>query len=620
MRSFFALLWDPASPAAEFAARTAISRIDRARTGPGLSAPGLLILDLSDNPSSASLVPIISSDGELAGAAFGTLFERDGAGGADRRVREITGRPADLLIASGGSAATGMYWGSYVMILRTGVRASLIADPLSSIPCFYWISDGLTRAFSNLEKCTFLDFRQLSFNHEFLTALLRYDKVQTGETGFREIRELCAGMRLQQEGELLSSGCVWDPAQFAAAGISRRTPDLADELRETVLRAVRSWSTVFERIVVNVSGGLDSSIVLASLCASGGPENVVPLHHILDSDDPGEASYAQDVCAFLGLDLKTVHMPATQEFPAPGSHPLTVRPYRDFLAGRLDRVLGTDIMRGADAVFTGQGGDHLFLVSDSPLGFADYVRTNVPGPRIWRELLAAARLSGRSIWRVLNEAFISASARKESLMARALRERAMSASHLGVEPPDAGAFAACRSPHADKLPPAKSDQVSIMSHLVHLRDGIGRSGNLQIVHPLMAQPILELCLRIPVYELCTDGISRGLARQAFSGLIPDSIRLRMTKGHAGMYFSSRLDANRELLCRTLLEGELAASGMVDRQKLSDVLTSGQYRTMNFGNRLLVFYAIEAWLTSWQSFFRGNNPSGLHGESPRASRN
>ena len=97
----------------------------------------------------------------------------------------------------------------------------------------------------------------------------------------------------------------------------------------------------------------------------------------------------------------------------------------------------------------------------------------------------------------------------------------------------------------DGLPPGKFEQVSALLHMFLVRDPLAGFGGRHVLHPLISQPLIELCLRLPVWQLCLGGINRGLARAAFAGDLPDRVRLRTTKGEATQYFIEHLSANHD---------------------------------------------------------------------------
>ena len=117
-------------------------------------------------------------------------------------------------------------------------------------------------------------------------------------------------------------------------------------------------------------------------------------------------------------------------------------------------------------------------------------------------------------------------------------------------------------------------------------------------------PLIELCLKIPADVLCTGGVPRGLVRLAVTGLIPDMVRLRRSKGDASRFFIEQLGANQALLSETFRGGELVADGYVDPGDIAACLTPQNYRTQTFGRMILVYYVIECWLRRWKTELGG----------------
>ena len=160
----------------------------------------------------------------------------------------------------------------------------------------------------------------------------------------------------------------------------------------------------------------------------------------------------------------------------------------------------------------------------------------------------------------------------------------------------------------DGLPPGKFDQVSGLFHMIQVQERLFQPGARALVHPLMSQPLIELCLRLPVWLLSLGGVSRGLARKAFEERLPDRVRLRMTKGEATRYFIDQLRLNRSLLLETLADGELVANGIVDRKDVETFLREDQFLIHPAGRMILVYYAIEAWLRTWKRLRAADPPS------------
>ena len=151
-----------------------------------------------------------------------------------------------------------------------------------------------------------------------------------------------------------------------------------------------------------------------------------------------------------------------------------------------------------------------------------------------------------------------------------------------------------------RCPPGKFIQIRRLAHMYQLHDALRHESGTTVIHPLISQPLIELCLRLPVYTLCSGGISRGLARRAFKGEIHEDIRTRMTKGYASAYFADLISSNREKLLEALADGALAHAGLIDGPALAAYIREERYRIDSRGSRLLALYPIEAWVRRWQA--------------------
>ena len=152
------------------------------------------------------------------------------------------------------------------------------------------------------------------------------------------------------------------------------------------------------------------------------------------------------------------------------------------------------------------------------------------------------------------------------------------------------------------LPPAKFDQIEAILHMMHVREPFGRCEIADVVHPLIAQPLIEFSLRTPTYIL-TQGGERGLARAAFENAIPDIIRRRRTKGASSKHHTRRIAYNRSRMADLLCDGVLAREGLLAREKLQSFLRSEAFAIDKNGVRALKYYAIESWLQNWTPLVR-----------------
>ena len=115
---------------------------------------------------------------------------------------------------------------------------------------------------------------------------------------------------------------------------------------------------------------------------------------------------------------------------------------------------------------------------------------------------------------------------------------------------------------------------------------------------MVSQQLIELCLQLPTYVLRAEGQSRGLARIAFKGQIPESVRRRRTKGEASRYFVKSIVANKTRIAEALSGGELTERGLISSDDVQNFILRNDHLIQEFGRSMIVYYGIEAWLRTW----------------------
>lgn len=117
--------------------------------------------------------------------------------------------------------------------------------------------------------------------------------------------------------------------------------------------------------------------------------------------------------------------------------------------------------------------------------------------------------------------------------------------------------------------------------------------------PLLSQPLVELCLRIPTYVLIRSGRDRAVARRAFERDLPTGIVRRQAKGRTDQHVRNILDANLDFLRELLLDGLLVRHGFLNRAALE--LYLGRERSpadFQYAEILQEHACTEAWLRRW----------------------
>ncbi len=119
-----------------------------------------------------------------------------------------------------------------------------------------------------------------------------------------------------------------------------------------------------------------------------------------------------------------------------------------------------------------------------------------------------------------------------------------------------------------------------------------------VVAPLLSQPIIELCLRIPARFWVEGGQNRAMARQAFADRLPPLLANRKTKGGLSSLVATITGTHLEILSRRLQDGRLAQAGLLDRAGLAQALNAPGSISSIDQFRILQIADIEAWVRTW----------------------
>jgi asparagine synthase (glutamine-hydrolysing) len=123
----------------------------------------------------------------------------------------------------------------------------------------------------------------------------------------------------------------------------------------------------------------------------------------------------------------------------------------------------------------------------------------------------------------------------------------------------------------------------------------------EYVCPLLSQPLLELCLQIPVYIHTAAGWDRALERRAFMDVLPSKIVQRRRKGSIGVAMNALLQTNLSLVRELMLEGLLIENQLLDRRKVEAALTGSNVTLSPMAAEIIGEHlSTEVWLQRWNS--------------------
>lgn len=562
-----------------------------------LSLDGLSVY--AQNPVDPAFDAYILPSG--SGVIFGRLF-------AQNEMTSPVGfsdSEASRLAESGGLALLRDYWGNYVAFLhaKTSGRCHILRECSGRIPCYYTERSGVHIFFADVRDATDLGFH-FNVSEKYLRRFISRQPLHIRDTGLTEVRELLAGDSVVFSRRGVDHQVLWDPRAVALRRTIDDYPRALHELRTAAERSIEAWASAYGRILLNLSGGLDSAIVLGCLKTLGMAERVVCVNHYTADSADDERHYARSAAEMAGVKL--IEIPrshSAREFVEKiGAIPPDAKPDVPNLsrAFMMDSVTRAASEFGCETVWTGQGGDHLFLYATHAFGAADYLCQHSVPRHLVAHVHAAALISRKSIWSVLLQA-----CRGRFLPRRAPDEILAGCGAAFLAPSDTTDEDVHLPWHAGgpALVPGKQAQVDDIADVLNRHKPMPSLEVPYEHHPLLSQPLIEASLQIPTYHLLRGGRRRALAREAFADRVPASILKREDKGDTSDRERTLLRGSAPLIRERLLDGALAASGILNRKSIERILVHHEMYKLDEFYPLFCCIAAEFWLQHWKSSTR-----------------
>lgn len=555
------------------AGTSAAHRLVRLTAGDGLIAIG-------DSDAPHIILP------ERNGLIWGTLFDRMTSGRiVEASAARISTDPVDRFVER--------QWGGYLAIRRTGRTVEVFRDPSGAIPCYHAQVDGVDIFTTRPELLFDAGLIQPEIDWTILAQSLVYRSLRPARTPLRGISELMPGTAATLEDGFLRLRTAWSPWRFTGAADEVRSPEEATErVRRVTTSSVGAWARCFERPLLEISGGLDSSIVAAVLAQVGA--NAACITFAAAPGDPDETPYARAAADHLGFTLEVLRADVSDVDLARSHARDLPRPCaRAFAQAHETKLRGVAAREGIDAFFSGGGGDNVFAYLRSVLPVIDRWKRGEPG--LVGTMTDMAALAEVSLWEIftrsVQRAFRLRAARRwlvdERLLARtAIRDLPFPQGHPWVDAP------------ATTLPGKLVHGRAVIVIQNHL-EGLDRLHDAPIVSPLISQPIVETCMAIPTWLWCERGMNRAVARRAFADRLPPEVIERRSKGAFDTYCAQVFLANRGAIREMLLGGALARQGLLDTATIEAKLAPNAASAAEM-LRLLDLIDTEAWIGAWES--------------------
>lgn len=524
-----------------------------------------------------------------SGCFLGSLFRRYGR--AERVALLSTDEISKMAIP--GPRFLDKFWGGYIAIIANGPLFRVLRDPSGNFPCYFSTADGLVVVASDADLLVEIGMANASIDFEAIGRQLYRAFIPSPETALSDIRELLAGFAIEFPTTDAKQRAWWSPWDHTDRCSTDGVEDATKSLPRTVAHCIQSWGSSEKRLLLSVSGGLDSSIVAACLSKSG--VDTVCLTMFTDDPSGDEREYARALCTYLGLPLieRPYRLEDINITEALASHLPRPRDRSDATAyQRVHYEVAQDI--GASVFITGNGGDNVFGYSQSAAPITDRYLTEGLGVGLFNSLFDVCRQTGCNMldaighaWRLMHSD--SYRVRGNPLLLHRDFVASLGPAELRHE---------WLSPPVDALP----------GKIMHIGNILRAQPNLEplrdvrysVLNPLVSQPIVEECLRIPSWKWREGGFDRAVARRAFANDLPPIILDRRIKGTPNRFTAKILDHFRKPIRERLVGGRLAANGIVDRTALDHILAGDGPVSDLERVRILELVNVEAWIDHWSA--------------------
>jgi len=560
------------------------------------SVPGVQLTYPTDHGPMGDVIVLA----EAAGFILGAMFPADHP-------------PVTALLGSAGHSLIGRWWGSYLLILRDDRRdrTHLVRSPVSRLPVFYAVSAGVHVVFSNVADYVEFGGTPPDINWDVVRAQAVGGDYLTNETGLSQISALEGGECLTVGGAQTSRAQYWNPCSIAREGAIERWADAVCVLRESTTAVVESWASRYRSLLLELSGGLDSSIVLACLARAASRPRIACINLFSSHFAGDERGFARAAASSAGVPLFEREREREADLSVFERHALTARPVLNFTGpGRLRAVAEVARQCDAEVVFDGELGDQLFGYPARVEPVTDTLERHGLAPGLLRCAADLARLKRLSVWSVLRQVRRDAASRawtwsyyhflKQIVQRDFEQTRFVTRETLEDYEQQLERFIHPWFRDRDAVPASAAllilGLIIVTSTTYHCPfEGL----TLEYVSPLVSQPLVETALRIPGALNIRRGWNRAVARAAFAQELPEAVRRRTCKTSTAPWVTDAINRNRRWLRDFLLEGILVRERILDRTRVESALADGVARPGSTLPELFVPLYIESWLRPWE---------------------
>ncbi len=515
----------------------------------------------------------------------------------------------DEFISAGSTSSTfdellDRCWGQYVAVSPSEDGIGILRDPSGGLPCYHVHGPKFFAAASDADLLVKASLLRPLIDYDSISQQFQRPNARSADTGLIGLKELMPGHMLEWRRAGVTQERRWSPWDHARRCYEGSFDAAARHLRDTVDACIKALCRrEGGPTLIGMSGGLDSSIIASALREIDyGAEGISVATRHPDGD---ERQYARQICSRLGLTFHGALYDVRHVDPMRPSASHLARPIGEPFLQSYDRII-KDLARerGARSVIRGNGGDAVFCFMQNVLPILDHWEAKGERRNILQTVGDVCRMTDTDMRTVLSAAWTRkrgspfASLHRGNSLFLSQRDRA-DAALSRLEEENVAGLSQGRVVHG----------LWVM-RVARFTEGYARDAELEMICPLLSQPIVELCLSIPSWYWIAGGINRAVARRAYRPILGQEAMQRTRKGGPAAFCVELLETYRKQYRELLLDGLLVQHEVLDRPAVETALAyEGPQRGDDY-LRLLGLADAEAWARHWS----GAGMTRLPGES------
>jgi asparagine synthase (glutamine-hydrolysing) len=504
--------------------------------------------------------------------------------------------------------------GMFSFVLWDSRKQRLLAarDHLGQKPFFYTASRDRFAFGSEIKSLLALDPNLRQLNLAALDQYLALRIIASPLTMFRNVHKLPPGhlLVLERGSAQPTIRPYWDLKYSPKMDVPE--DQLIDQLEAQIVESLRLHMVSDVRVGAFLSGGLDSSLLVAMLVERVGVKDLPTFTIGLPYRQFDEAPHARKVAqryrtehheSIIRPSLGALLPDLVWHLDEP-SDPLSLCAYRVAQFAR----------KTVKVVIGGDGGDELFGGYDRYYGnvYAGYygklpelLRRQVLGPAL--TMIPAAgwyKSVGHQLRWLHRLSFLEGSERYAASLAYFYFDRARRASIFSeashAQLAGADAERALRTPYeaihgdaVDRMLYADS-KVRLPDHPVMISDRMSMAHGLEARSPFMDHKLAEFAARIPSDLKVRGRNLRYIQRKLAARYLPPEILSRSKQGFSSALPYVLKDEYRNLYTRYLRDSELVRAGVLAREPIESLLQEHLSGHADHGNRLWLLINSEIW--------------------------